>query len=253
MGGLVEGKVALVTGAASGIGNATAHALAREGARVVVADIDVAGGEKTAAAIAESGGRAHFVRANVTRESEVEALIAAAVETFGRLDCAVNNAGITPTPSALHDITLDDWIRTLTINLTGIFLCLKYELPVMQKQASGAIVNMASGAGVVATPGLAHYCASKHGILGLTKTAAMENIKAGIRVNALCPGAVDTPMLRASIGSDPNLEKMVLSSLPAGRLGKAEEIAEAAVSLCSERASFVNGESMLVDGGSVAR
>lgn len=253
MGGLVEGKVALVTGAASGIGNATAHALAREGARVVVADIDVAGGEKTAAAIAESGGRAHFVRADVTRESEVEALIAAAVEVFGRLDCAVNNAGITPTPSALHDIALEDWIRTLTINLTGIFLCLKYELPVMQKQASGAIVNMASGAGVVATPGLAHYCASKHGILGLTKTAAMENIKAGIRVNALCPGAVDTPMLRASIGNDPNLEKLVLSSLPAGRLGKSEEIAEAAVWLCSDRASFVNGESMLVDGGSVAR
>ncbi len=253
MGGLVEGKVALVTGAASGIGNATAHALAREGARVVVADIDVAGGEKTAAAIAESGGRAHFVRADVTRESEVEALIAAAVEVFGRLDCAVNNAGITPTPSSLHDIALEDWIRTLTINLTGIFLCLKYELPVMQKQASGAIVNMASGAGVVATPGLAHYCASKHGILGLTKTAAMENIKAGIRVNALCPGAVDTPMLRASIGNDPNLEKLVLSSLPAGRLGKSEELAEAAVWLCSERASFVNGESMLVDGGSVAR
>ncbi len=253
MGGLVEGKVALVTGAASGIGNATAHALAREGARVVVTDIDVAGGEKTAAAIAESGGRAHFVRADVTRESDVEALIAAAVETFGRLDCAVNNAGITPTPGPLHDIALEDWIRTLTINLTGIFLCLKYELPVMQKQGSGAIVNMASGAGVVATPGLAHYCASKHGILGLTKTAAMENIKAGIRVNALCPGAVDTPMLRASIGSDPNLEKLVLSSLPAGRLGKAEEIAEAAVWLCSERASFVNGESMLVDGGSVAR
>ncbi len=253
MGGLVEGKVALVTGAASGIGNATAQALAREGARVVVADIDVDGGEKTAATIAEMGGRAHFVRADVTCEGEVETLIAAAIETFGRLDCAVNNAGITPAPSALSDIALEDWIRTLTINLTGIFLCLKYELPVMQKQASGAIVNMASGAGVVATPGLAHYCASKHGILGLTKTAAMENIKAGIRVNALCPGAVDTPMLRASIGSDPNLEKLVLNSLPAGRLGRSEEIAEAAVWLCSERASFVNGESMLIDGGSVSR
>ena len=253
MSGLVEGKVALVTGAASGIGNATALALAREGARVVVADIDVGGGEKTVGAIAEAGGRAHFVRADVTAQSEVEALIAASVETFGRLDCAVNNAGITPNPTALHDISLEDWVRTLTINLTGIFLCLKHEIPVMREQGGGAIVNMASGAGLVAAPTLAHYCASKHGILGLTKTAATENIASGIRVNALCPGAVDTPMLRALVMKDPSLEKLLLSRLPAGRLGKTEEIAEAAVWLCSDRASFVNGESMVVDGGSVAR
>ena len=246
MGGLVEGKVALVTGAASGIGNATAHALAREGARVVVADIDVTGGEKTAAAIAESGGRAHFVRADVTRESEVEALIAAAIEAFGRLDCAVNNAGITPTPSALHDIALEDWIRTLTINLTGIFLCLKYELPVMQKQASGAIVNMASGAGVVATPGLAHYCASKHGILGLTKTAAMENIKAGIRVNALAPGAVKTPRVMAG-GAD--MDSRAKENIPIQRACEPEDIANAVAFLCSDRGSYLTGQSISPNGG----
>ena len=250
--GLVEGKTALVTGAASGIGSATARAFAREGARVVVADVDATGGEKTVAEITAAGGDARFVQADVTRESEVEALIAAAV-AWGGLDCAVNNAGITGEPSGLHDLSLDAWNRTLAINLTGVFLSLKHELPVMQQQRAGAIVNVASGAGVVATPGLAAYCASKHGVLGLTKTAALENARTGVRVNAICPGSTDTPMLRASMARDPGLEKLIRRSLPGGRLGTPEEIAETAVWLCSDRASFVSGESMLVDGGSVAR
>jgi NAD(P)-dependent dehydrogenase (short-subunit alcohol dehydrogenase family) len=250
--GLVGGKTALVTGAASGIGSATARAFAREGARVVVADTDATGGEKTVAEITAAGAEARFLRADVTREAEVEALIAAAV-AWGGLDCAVNNAGITGQPGGLHDLSLDAWNRTLAVNLTGVFLCMKHELPVMQQRRAGAIVNVASGAGVVATPGLAAYCASKHGVLGLTKTAALENARTGVRVNALCPGSTDTPMLRASMARDPGLEKLIRMSLPGGRLGTPEEIAEAAVWLCSDRASFVSGESMLVDGGSVAR
>ncbi len=249
MTGLVEGKVALVTGAASGIGKATALAFAREGARVVLADRDDAAGEKIAATLSE--GR--YVHCDVTREEDVAALIAAAVDAFGRLDCAVNNAGITPVPGALHDLSVDDWNHTLAINLTGVFLCMKHEIPVMQKQGSGAIVNMASGAGIVPTPGLVAYSASKHGVLGITKTAAVENAKTGVRVNALCPGCIDTPMLRTTMDRDPAIEKMILSSLPGGRLGTPEEVAETAVWLCSDRASFVSGESMLVDGAAVAR
>ena len=251
--GLVEGKVALVTGAASGIGSATARAFAREGARVLVADVDAAGGEKTVAELTAAGGEARFVRTDVTREPEVEALIAATIEAWGRIDCAVNNAGITGEPRGLHDLPLDAWNRTLAINLTGVFLCLKHEISAMQGQGGGAIVNVASGAGVVAAPGLAAYCASKHGVLGLTKTAALENARTGVRVNAICPGSTDTPMLRASMARDPRLEKLIRRSLPGGRLGAPEEIAEAAVWLCSDRAAFVSGESMLVDGGSVAR
>jgi NAD(P)-dependent dehydrogenase (short-subunit alcohol dehydrogenase family) len=253
MGGLLEGKAALVTGAASGIGYATARAFAREGARVVLSDVNDAEGEKGTAQIRASDGEAHYVHADVTREADVEALVAACVERYGRLDAAVNNAGTTGAGGALQDLSLEDWNRTLSINLTGVFLCVKHELPVMQRQGSGAIVNVASGAGVIAVPGLAPYCASKHGVLGLTKTVAVENARTGIRVNALCPGSTDTPMIRAVMNGNPKLEKLILSSLPGGRLGQAEEIAEAAVWLCSDRASFVSGESMLVDGAAVAR
>jgi NAD(P)-dependent dehydrogenase (short-subunit alcohol dehydrogenase family) len=253
MAGLVGGKAALVTGAASGIGRATALALAREGARVVVADVDVGEGEKTVAAILEKGGEARFLRTDVTREPEVEALVAGTVEHWGRLDCAVNNAGTTGRGGMIPGFSLEEWNRTLAINLTGVFLCLKHQLPVMQKQGEGAIVNMASGAGVVAVPGLAPYCASKHGVLGLTKTAAVENARSGVRVNAICPGSTDTPMLRAAMAQDPRMEKLILANQPGGRLGLPEEIAEAAVWLCSDRASFVSGETMLVDGASVAR
>jgi NAD(P)-dependent dehydrogenase (short-subunit alcohol dehydrogenase family) len=250
---MLAGKATLVTGGASGIGRATALAMAREGARVLVCDTDEAGGERVAAEIRGAGGAACFLKVDVTREADVEAMVKCAVSEFGRLDCAVNNAGITGGGGAIPDLSLEQWSQTLAINLTGVFLCLKHELRVMRAQKSGAIVNMSSGAGVIAVPGLAAYCASKHGVLGLTKTAAVENARGGVRVNAILPGSTDTPMLAKAMSSDPKLRKLIESSSPAGRLGLPEEIAEAAVWLCSDRASFVSGESMLVDGGSVAR
>ena len=251
--GLVEGKAALVTGGASGIGRATALLLAEEGARVLVCDRDEAGARETVQKIAAAGGSARFVVTDVTREPEVEAAVAAALEAFGRLDCAVNCAGVTGAGGALHEIDLAGWAHTLDVNLTGVFLSMKHEIAAMVKQGSGSVVNIASGAGFIAVPGLGPYCATKHAVLGLTKTAAVENARTGVRVNAICPGSIDTPMLRASIANLPGMEKMVLASQPGGRFGRPEEIAEAAVWLCSDRASFVSGESMLVDAASVAR
>jgi len=253
MSGLVAGKIALVTGAGSGIGRAAALAFAREGASVLVSDVDDEGGQACAREITQKGGRARFVRADVSRPADVAALVESCVESFGRIDCAMNNAGTTGAAGPLHELALEDWDRTLAINLTGVFLCMKHEIPQMQQQGGGSIVNTSSGAGLIATPGLAAYCASKHAILGLTKTAAVENARTGVRVNAICPGATDTPMLQASMAGSPEVEKMVLASQPGGRLGLPEEIAEAAVWLSSDRASFVSGESMLVDGASVAR
>jgi NAD(P)-dependent dehydrogenase (short-subunit alcohol dehydrogenase family) len=251
--GLVEGKIALVTGAASGIGRATALLFASEGGRVLVCDSDDAGGRETADRIAAAGGKARFAHVDVTSEPEVEAAVAAALEAFGRLDCAVNCAGVSGAGGALHEIDLAGWSRTLAVNLTGVFLCMKHEIAAMLRQGEGAIVNISSGAGFIAVPGLGPYCATKHAVLGLTKTAAVENARTGVRVNAVCPGSTDTPMLRASISKLPGMEKMVLASQPGGRFGRPEEIAEAAVWLCSDRASFVSGESMLVDAASVAR
>jgi NAD(P)-dependent dehydrogenase (short-subunit alcohol dehydrogenase family) len=252
MSGLLEGKCALVTGAASGIGRASALAFAREGSRVMLADVDEGEGERAAEAIREAGGEARFARANVTREDEVEAMVRATVDAFGGLDCALNNAGMTGTAAPLQGLELEEFERVIALNLVGVFLCMKHEIPAM-RDGGGAIVNMASGASLVPTPGLAPYCASKHGVLGLTKTAALENARTGIRVNAICPGSTDTPMLQAAMAADPQVKKMILSGQPGGRLGTAEEIAEAAVWLCSDRASFVTGHSMLVDGGAVAR
>jgi NAD(P)-dependent dehydrogenase (short-subunit alcohol dehydrogenase family) len=251
--GLVDGKVVLVTGGASGIGRASARVFAREGARVVVSDLDEAQGQATVAELRERGAEASFFPADVSVEPAVEALVAHVLDSFGRLDCAHNNAGILGGGGPLHEIDLESWQRTLTTNLTGVFLCMKHEIRAMLACGEGAIVNTSSGAGIVGTPGLAPYCASKHGILGLTKTAAMENARNGIRVNAVCPGSTDTPMLRAAMGRDPTLEKLILSSQPSGRLAEAREVAESVVWLCSDRASFVSGESMLVDGAAVAR
>ncbi len=250
--GLVEGKVALVTGAARGIGRATARLFAREGARVVLADL-LEEGEAVAEEIRREGGQAVFVRSDVTREPEVEALVSGAVERFGRLDCAHNNAGITGSVGAVQEIGLEDFEHTLRVNLLGVFLCLKHELRVMQRQGAGAVVNTSSGSGLIATPGLAPYCASKHAVLGLTKTAALENARTGVRVNAVLPGSVDTPMLRAAMESSPGMEKMIRASVPSGRLGAPEEVAEAVVWLCSDRASLVSGASLLVDGATVNR
>ncbi len=252
MGGLVDGKVALVTGAASGIGRAAALAFAREGAVVVAADRDTDGGEITVEAVRAAGGDATFRACDVTSEDEVQALVAAVVDTHGRLDCAHNNAGITGAMGAVHQLEREGWEHTLTVNLTGVFLCLKHELVQMLAQGSGAVVNTASAAGLVGVPGLAPYCASKHAIIGLTKTAALENAAAGVRVNAVLPGSIDTPMLHDYMSLGPAVEKAIKASQPGGRLGLPEEIAEAVVWLCSDRASFVTGTPMLVDGGAVA-
>lgn len=249
----VDGEVALVTGAGGGIGAATAALFAAEGARVVVVDITVTAAEATAAAITADGGEAVGVAADVTDEAQVEAAVAVAIDRWGRLDVAHNNAGTSGQPSAFTDLSLDDWNRVVSLNLTGVFLCMKHELAVMAPAGKGAIVNTSSGAGVIGFPSLPHYVASKHGVLGLTKTAAQEYAPSGIRVNAICPGTTDTPMMQAFIGGDPGIEKMMKRTVPTGELGRPEQIAEAVVWLCSDRASFVNGDTMLVDGGTVCR
>ena len=249
----LAGKVALVTGAARGIGRAVAVLLASEGAQLVVSDVDEEEGREAAQEIAADGGEVSFQVADVSKEADVQALIEHVRATYQRLDCAVNNAGIAGPTAELQNITFEDWQRTIETNLGGVFLCMKHELAVMRRQGTGSIVNIASGAGVVAAPMMSPYCASKHGILGLTKTAAFENATAGIRVNAVCPGSTDTPMMQATMSLDPSVEKMILRSMPGGRLARPEEIAEAVVWLCSDRASFVSGEAMLVDGGSVGR
>ncbi len=253
MTGLVNGKIALVTGAASGIGRESALLFAREGARVLVSDIDVEGGEKTSREICDRGGEAVFHQADICSEDEVKALVERCVAVFGGLDCAHNNAGTSGGIGLLHEIELEVWQRTLEINLTGVFLCMKHEIPVMMERGGGAIVNTASGSGIIATPGLSPYSASKHGVLGLTKTAAVENARTGVRINAVLPGSTDTPMLQAAMRANPSAKKMILASQPGGRFGLPQEIAEATVWLCSDRASFVSGDSMLVDGASVAR
>lgn len=252
MGGLVDGKVALITGAASGIGRAAALVFAREGAVVVAADRDTEGGEITAEAVRNAGGQATFLPCDVTSEDDVRALVAAVVDAHGHLDCAHNNAGITGAMGAVHQLERDAWEHTLAVNLTGVFLCMKHELLQMQAQGSGAIVNTASAAGLIGVPGLAPYCASKHAMIGLTKTAALENATAGIRVNAVLPGSIDTPMLQSYMGLGPAVAKAIKAGQPGGRLGLPEEIAEAVVWLSSDRASFVTGTPMLVDGGAVA-
>ena len=253
MAGLVNGKIALVTGAASGIGRESALLFAREGARVLVSDVDAEGGKETSRQIRHLGGEAAFHQADVCNEDEVKALVERCVAEFGGLDCAHNNAGTSGGIGLLQEIELEAWQRTLEINLTGVFLCMKYEIPVMIERGGGAIVNTASGSGIIATPGLSPYSASKHGVLGLTKTAAVENARTGVRINAVLPGSTDTPMLQSAMRANPSAKKMILESQPGGRFGLPEEIAEATVWLCSDRASFVSGDSMLVDGASVAR
>lgn len=253
MAGLVVGKVALVTGASSGIGRATALAFAREGAKVVVADVTVEGGEETVALVKKTGGEAIFVKTDVSKAAEVETLVNKAVATYGRLDCAHNNAGIAGKSKTVVDDTEDNWDRILAINLKGVWWCMKYEIAQMLKQGGGAIVNTASDAGLIGVRRGGAYVASKHGVVGLTKTAALEYAKAGIRVNCVCPGPIDTPMLQGIGGRNPQVIEKMATAQPGGRLGKPEEIAEAAVWLCSDAASFVTGLPMPVDGGYMAQ
>jgi len=250
---MVSGKIALVTGGGSGIGRSSAELLAREGAQVLVCDLDEAGGNAATEAIASAGGEAEFYRVDVSEEAEVGAMVAHCLRRFGRLDCAVNNAGIAGPAGNLDGVDLVAWNQVLAVNLTGVFLCMKSEIPVMREQGSGSIVNMASGAGLIATPGLAPYSATKHGVLGITRSAALENARTGIRINAVCPGSIDTPMLRAAMDADPATDALIRGSMPIGRLGDAQEVAEAVAWLCSDRASLVTGHALGVDGGSVAR
>jgi NAD(P)-dependent dehydrogenase (short-subunit alcohol dehydrogenase family) len=249
----LDGKVALVTGEGSGIGKASALLFAREGAKVIVADVNAEGGEKTVHLIKEVEREAAFVRADVSQAAEVEALIDKAVETYGRLDCAFNNAGIPGAalvPTA--DYPEDTWDQVISINLKGVWLCMKYEIQQMLKQGGGVIVNMASVAGLVGSQvSAAAYVASKHGVTGLTKTAAIEYSQQGIRINAVCPGWIDTP-LTEPIKSMPQLEQKIIGKHPIARAGAPKEVAEAVVWLCSDAASFVAGHSMAVDGGFLA-
>jgi NAD(P)-dependent dehydrogenase (short-subunit alcohol dehydrogenase family) len=247
----IAGKVALVTGGGSGLGQASAIAFANAGANVVVADINEAGGAATVAAVEAVGTEAVFLRTDVTQESQVEALVAGAVARFGRLDCALNNAGTTGPGAFTADYSVEDWTRTLTLNLTSVFLCLRQEIPVMLAGGGGTIVNMASGAGLMGFAGLPAYVASKHGVVGLTRAAALEYGAQGVRINAVCPGSTRTPMLEGFMGGDPKIEKMMTRSVPLGRLGRPEEIADAVVWLCSDASSFVVGHALAVDGGSV--
>ena len=247
----LEGKAALVTGGGSGLGRASAIALARAGATVTVADVDEEGGKETVTLVfEEAGGDADFVRADVTQADEVEAMVHKTVARWGRLDCALNNAGTTGVSAPTADHTLEDWNRAIALNLTGVFLCLKYEIPAMLEHG-GAIVNMASGAGLVGFAGLPAYVASKHGVVGLTRAAALEYASQGLRVNAICPGSTRTPMLEGFMGGDEQVERMMTRAVPLGRLGRPEEIADAVVWLCSDAASFVVGHALAVDGGSV--
>ena len=256
MKGQLQDKVALVTGGASGIGRAAALAFARVGARVVVADVDAAGGEQTAQAIRAAGGDAIFARANVSQEAEVEALTKKAIETFHQLDCAFNNAGIQGQIASTVECNGDNWDRIIATNLKGVWLCMKYEIPLILRQGGGAIVNTASNFGLVGSAGMPAYAASKHGVVGVTKVAALEYAALGVRVNAVCPGPIKTPLSEGVLREHPDAERMVeaiMSRLPVRRWGLPEEVAEAVVWLCSESASFVTGAVLPVDGAYVAQ
>ncbi|GIX49212.1 MAG: short chain dehydrogenase [Candidatus Tectimicrobiota bacterium] len=254
MAGRLQGKVALVTGAGSGIGRATALAFAREGARVVVADAEAAAGEATVARIREEGGEAAFVRVDVTRAEQVAAMVAQAVQRYGRLDCAHNNAGILGQPfQPLTDCSEEAWERLMAVNLKGVWLCLKYEIPQMVRQGGGAIVNTASTAGLVGSAAFPLYAASKHGVIGLTRSAALQFAGAGVRINAVCPGTTRTSMLAQIVQADPRFEAATRARHPLGRLAEPEEVAAAVVWLCSDAASFVTGHALAVDGGLLAQ
>jgi len=252
--GILDGKVAIITGAASGIGRATSRIFAREGAKLLLADLQEEGGNETVKMVKDAGASAIFMRVDVAKWNDVEAMVAKAVETYGRLDCAFNNAGIDGRGGKIHECTEENWNRVLSINLTGVWLCMKAEITQMLKQGGGgAIVNTSSVAGISGGAGLPAYIASKHGVAGLTRAGALEYGKHNIRINAVCPGPIRTPMLGKLLRKSAEAEAKIARAEPLKRLGEPSEIGEAVAWLCSDRASYVHGLPMPVDGGFMAQ
>ncbi|GIU85181.1 MAG: short chain dehydrogenase [Acidimicrobiales bacterium] len=251
--GMLDGKVVIVTGASSGIGKATAELVAAEGGAVTVADVQEEAGAAVAESIVRGGGRAIFVRTDVSSAEDVERMVARTVDEFGALHGAFNNAGIEGESAPTHECSVENWERVLGVNLTGVWHCMRFELPRMLEAGGGSIVNCSSVAGLVGFPNVPAYVASKFGVVGLTKAAALEYATAGVRVNAICPGVIETPMIERAVGDDEQMRQMLLAAEPVGRFGRPEEVAEAAVWLMSDRSSFVTGETIVVDGGLVAR
>jgi NAD(P)-dependent dehydrogenase (short-subunit alcohol dehydrogenase family) len=249
----LKDRVALITGAASGIGRATALAVAREGSRVVVSDVQEPQGREVAEEIAKHGGEAIFVAADVSQAGDVENLVSSAIDRFGRLDYACNNAGIEGKSAPVDQVQESDWDKTIGINLTGVWLCMKYELKHMLEAGGGSIVNMASVAGVVGFQGGGAYTASKHGVVGLTRAAALDYAQNGIRINAICPGVVRTAMIQRYTQGNPEAEAALVSMEPMGRMGKPEEIADSVIWLFSDESSFVTGQAIPIDGGLTSR
>lgn len=247
--GKLAGKVAFVTGAANGIGRAAALAFAREGASVVAADVSENGNKETARMVEELGGSALAVKCDVTRNEDIQQALKATIEKFGRLDFAFNNAGIEYAIKPVAEVTDTEWDRIMDIDLRGVFLCMKHQIPLMLTQGGGAIINNSSGAGVRGFKGGAAYVAAKHGVIGLTKAAALDYAASNIRINAVCPGIIDTPMMDRFSGGTPEGRQAVIAQEPVGRMGRPEEIGAAVVWLCSDAAAFVVGHAMVIDGG----
>jgi NAD(P)-dependent dehydrogenase (short-subunit alcohol dehydrogenase family) len=249
-----KNKVALVTGGGTGIGRATALEFAIQGAKVIIADINDKESTKTLAMINEAGGEAFFVHADVSQEDDAKAMVDEGVAQFGQLDFACNNAGIEGVSASIAEMTVADWNKVIGVNLSGVFLSMKYEIPEILKAGGGAIVNVASILGQVGFANASAYTAAKHGVLGLSKTGALEYSSQGIRVNAVCPAFIVTPMLeRAGITSNKDMREAMEAMHPIGRLGEPEEVAKVVTWLCSDEASFISGEALLVDGGYVAQ